>query len=370
MDILMPLGISFLTFQQIAYLVDSWRGETQDVSFVDYALFVSFFPKLAEGPIVLHDELIPQFQDKERKRFSEEKFAGGLWAFSTGLFKKVLLADTIAVCVDWGYANPASLTGMETFFVITMYAFQLYFDFSGYCDMAMGIAGMLNLDLPVNFNSPYKAGSIVDFWGRWHLTLTRFLRKYLYFPLGGSKKGKKRQFLNILIVFLVSGFWHGASWTFVLWGALHGLLNVITRIIDPVWKRVPALFQRAATFLAVDLLWVLFRADSFSTAVIMYRNLFSGWTAPLQQSFLKCFDMIELTYVEEHIAFLQRALWKFPAMNFVIVFAVCTFWVFIPRNIYEKDFRPTGRKAMGSIVMLIWSVMSLSQLSSFLYFNF
>lgn len=223
-NILLPLGISFFTFQQISFLVDTMKGETKDYGVLEYAAFVSFFPQLVAGPIVLHGELIPQFRDRNRWKFDFDSFAQGIYVFSIGLCKKVIVADTFGRVVTWGYGQyrgiAEALTSLELIIVMLSYSFQIYFDFSGYCDMAKGIAGMFHLELPSNFNSPYKALSIADFWKRWHITLTRFLRTYVYIPLGGNRKGKIRTYANTLIVFFISGLWHGANWTFVIWGGV------------------------------------------------------------------------------------------------------------------------------------------------------
>ena len=213
--IALPLGISYFTFQQIAYLVDSYRGETENYNFLEYMSFVLFFPQISSGPIVRHKELIPQFRDREKKKVSYENLSLGIFIFSCGLVKKVLIADTFGKAASWGFSNIELLSSMDALLVSLCYTFQLYFDFSGYSDMAIGISRMMNIELPQNFNSPYKATSIIDFWDRWHMSLTRFLREYVYFPLGGSRKGKMRTYLNIMVVFLVSGIWHGANWTFV-----------------------------------------------------------------------------------------------------------------------------------------------------------
>ena len=217
-NIVLPLGISFFTFQQISYLVDSYRGETKDYAFDEYALFVSFFPQLIAGPIVLHGEVIPQFRNRKNRRIIPENFSKGMYIFALGLFKKVIIADTFGKAVTYGYGTIETLSSLEALIVSLSYTFQLYFDFSGYCDMAIGIGNMFNIELPQNFNSPYKSVSITDFWSRWHMSLTRFLRTYIYIPLGGNRKGKVRTYINIMLVYLVSGLWHGANWTYLLWG--------------------------------------------------------------------------------------------------------------------------------------------------------
>lgn len=369
-DILMPLGISFFTFQQISYLVDSYRMETKEYSFVDYTLFVTFFPQLVAGPIVLHEETIPQFLDPKRKKFSHEKMAKGLFCFSVGLSKKVLLADTMGQAVDWGFSNSGILSAAGTFILSIFYVFQLYFDFSGYCDMAYGIASMFHIDLPINFNSPYKACSIRDFWRRWHMSLTRFLRKYVYFPLGGNRKGKIRTWVNILAVYLVSGIWHGANWTFILWGCVHGIAQVLDRIAGKVWNRLPRLFQWMGTFLFVDFAFMLFRADSLRDFGILSANIFTGKAGGISKEMLSAFDVIEFTYLEDHIAPLKAVAEGIPSIHMWIFLGIAFTIILLGRNCYEREFRPTIKNALGCIVLLIWSVMSLSGLSSFLYFNF
>lgn len=232
-NILLPLGISFFTFQQVSYVVDAYRGEVQQYNFLQYASFVVYFPQLIAGPIVTHDELIPQFGDLNKKRFNWDNFSKGAFMFALGLAKKVLIADTFGIAANWGFANIASLDSTNAILTTLAYTVQIYFDFSGYCDMAIGIGQMMNLELPVNFDSPYKALTITEFWSRWHKTLTRFFTRYIYIPLGGNRKGKARTYINTMIVFLTSGLWHGANWTFILWGVIHGAFMVVTRH----WKK-------------------------------------------------------------------------------------------------------------------------------------
>ena len=270
-NILLPLGISFFTFQQISFLVDAYRGETKDYSFEEYALFVSFFPQLVAGPVVLHSETIPQFRDPKKRRVNYANFSRGLYVFSLGLFKKIILADTFGRAVDYGFSALPALNSLETFIVSLCFTFQLYFDFSGYCDMAVGIGSLFNITLPQNFNSPYKACSIIEFWERWHMSLTRFLRTYIYFPLGGSRRGTIRTYVNVMIVFLVSGIWHGANWTFILWGILHGLLNCLNRIFKKQWAKLWKPLRWLSTFLTINFLTALFRADDLAAAKTFFK---------------------------------------------------------------------------------------------------
>lgn len=277
LHLLLPLGISFFTFQQIMYLVDCWRRRHKpDYRLWHYANFVFFFPQLIAGPIVHHDEMMPQFHEPKKKEIHWNHIFGGGFLFAVGFFKKVMIADGLGVIVDNGYDNISFLPSLAAWGIALAYTFQIYFDFSGYTDMALGIARMFNIKLPFNFNQPYKARGIREFWSRWHMTLTRFLRNYIYIPLGGSKISQWRTYLNILLVFFLSGLWHGAGWTFVLWGMAHGIGMVIERFFHHrrwIW---PKFFQWSSTFLFLVLSWVLFRSRDLSVATAMYRALFAG----------------------------------------------------------------------------------------------
>ena len=275
-QIILPLGISFFTFQQITYLVDAYRGETREYNFLHYCLFVVFFPQLIAGPIVHHKEMLPQFAKDALYGLKSRNLAVGFTIFIIGLFKKVVLADGIAVhatSVFAGAEHGVYLTFFEAWGGALAYSFQLYFDFSGYSDMAIGLARMFGIRLPLNFNSPFKATSIIDFWRRWHITLSRFLRDYLYIPLGGNRKGEARRFTNLMIAMLLGGLWHGAGWNFVLFGLAHGTYIVICGAWVKVKKNisdnsvikstvVANSIGRVITFLAVVLAFVPFRAES------------------------------------------------------------------------------------------------------------
>lgn len=371
-NILMPLGISFFTFQQISYLVDSRRGETKDYSFLDYCLFVTFFPQLIAGPIVTHEEMIPQFRDGSRKRFDQEYFARGLYCFAVGLGKKVLLADALGLGADWGFAHPGELTALDTVLVSLLYTFQLYFDFSGYCDMAYGIAKMFHIDLPVNFDSPYKALSVADFWRRWHMTLGRFFRKYLYFPLGGSKRGKFRTALNGMVVFLVSGLWHGANWTFVLWGGLHGAANVFYRLFRKLWDRFPKAVRWAVQFVFLDIGWMLFRSDSVADFGIMMKNLVTKDWNVVSSQLSASFDILEFTYLREHIAVLGKLTARIPWLPPAALLGLAAVIALLKENACRRsrNMELTLPGALWCVVLLVWSVISLSGVTTFLYFNF
>ena len=290
--IVLPLAISFFTFQQIAFLVDQYKGRAGHYRFTDYLLFVSFFPQLIAGPIVHHAEMMPQFQKRLTSSGRLINLSAGLTLFAIGLFKKTILADHFAIYADEVFSavhGGKELAATDAWIGSIAYSLQIYFDFSGYSDMALGIARMFGIRLPLNFFSPYKARSIIDFWRRWHITLSRFLRDYLYIPLGGNRKGAPRRYANLMITMLLGGLWHGAGWTFVIWGGLHGLYLVINH----VWNRLTATDHALAalagagrwlgpvlTFLAVVVAWVFFRAESFDDACRLIVSMagVNGWT--------------------------------------------------------------------------------------------
>ncbi len=277
--IILPLGISFITFQKIAYLVDAYRGQARDASFIRFALFVSFFPQLIAGPIVHHAEIMPQLLPSRLKGVRTTMLAAGLCLFALGMFKKVILADGIAPGANLAFGDAAR--GIEPSLSAAWagavgYTLQLYFDFSGYSDMACGLALLFGVRLPPNFYSPYKATGIIDFWRRWHITLSRFLRDYLYIPLGGNRRGPWRRYVNILVTMTLGGLWHGAGWTFILWGFYHGLLL----LLNHAWQGwtgstrfIPRPMAVLVTFLAVMFGWVLFRSESFGASWLMLEAL-------------------------------------------------------------------------------------------------
>lgn len=221
-ELFLPLGISFITFQQIAYLVSVYREELKEPSVVDYLVYILYFPKLLMGPLAEPIDFMGQLNDAATKKVNGDHTAQGLKLFSFGLFKKMILADTFATAFIWGQENISALTSVDCILVMLSYTFEIYFDFSGYSDMAVGVSRMLNITLPMNFNSPYKAVSIRDFWKRWHISLTNFFTKYIYIPLGGSRKGKAATYLNTMVVFIISGVWHGAGWSFIVCGGHMG----------------------------------------------------------------------------------------------------------------------------------------------------
>jgi D-alanyl-lipoteichoic acid acyltransferase DltB (MBOAT superfamily) len=352
--IALPLGISFFTFTQIAYLVDTARGNATEPNPLHYALFVTFFPHLLAGPIIHHGEMMPQFADRSNRAFNAENCAQGLFLLALGFGKKVLIADPLGEAANMGYANVETLTGGGAWLTTLAYTFQIYFDFSGYTDMALGAALMFNIRLPANFNSPYLAHDVQDFWRRWHITLSRFLRDYLYVPLGGNRRGPPRIALNLFLTFVLGGLWHGAGWTFVVWGALHGTALVWLRAWKHFGIALPRLAGIAFTFLFVHATWVFFRAPTLADAWAMLRKL-----APWQfesGTFVSAFTL----------GFPVEA----PGASLLLMLAalVCI----LPRNSDALATRFAARpwEVVWTALLLAAGTLTLGQVTQFLYFNF
>ena len=377
----LPLGISFFTFMQIAYIVDCFREEEGfGYTLLEYAVYIAFFPKITMGPIAFHGEIIPQLGEESKKNINYDNLSQGLYIFALGLAKKVLLADTLAKIVNICYTEVYFLNSMTAIIVMFSYTLQLYFDFSGYCDMATGTAKMLNIELPVNFNSPYKAKSISEFWDRWHMTLTRFFTRYVYIPLGGSRKGKIRTYVNTMIVFLLSGLWHGADWGFVLWGAIHGAVMVLEKMKKDMgigFKNLTGIPGKIAdgvrwmmTFLILNITWVFFRAGSMDIVKEYFNRLLSGgWEC---QDYVTDIvnDLIEIRILKRFgLETLLEA-----SMNVTVwaIIAVLVFVVVFMKNTQErmKQDKYNWKRGIVTVVLLVWCIISLSDVSEFLYFNF
>lgn len=368
--LLLTVGISFITFQQISYLVDCYREENVQHSFLDYAAYISFFPKISSGPITQFRELLPQLQDTGIARPRFENLSKGLYQFAIGLAKKVLLADTLAKLVEIGFSDIAGLHTGSALLVMLCYSLQLYYDFSGYSDMAIGAALMLNVKLPVNFNSPYKAKSVSDFWARWHITLTQFFTKYVYIPLGGSRKGLKRTCINILIIFLLSGLWHGANWTFLVWGLLHGLAMVFERITDRKIEKLPFVGW-IFTFLFINAAWVIFRADSLADAALFFKRIFVPGTGGVESLLVTVMNELVEVRILCRLG-LQGVVDRLPGMALCVIVFVAFILAIFTKNGQERAERFCYKKGQMAVTVLFlaWSIVSLSGVSVFLYSNF
>ncbi|MDE7258372.1 MAG: MBOAT family protein [Lachnospiraceae bacterium] len=405
--ILLPLGISFFTFQQISFVVDTYRGEVRNCSLTDYALFVSFFPQLIAGPIVNHSEMLPQFARMGKENVKWQQIAEGMGLFILGMAKKVLIADTFGSGVDYGYTHVELMGRADAVLIIVFYALQLYFDFSGYCDMARGIGKMLGIEIPVNFDSPYQAVNIVDFWKRWHITLNRFFTKYVYIPLGGNRKGQVRMYCNLFAVFLLSGLWHGAGWNYLVWGAMHGVLYVLTRFwlrnIKPCFARqnagmpsqqtavldtqmptakseygwtaqighvIMTFVSRILLLVYVAVAWVYFRAENIAQANRMLATAVGGTVQKVSSELAECFRVDEFWYVIKVLHLDNMAYSRYILMW--VILAAGLYLALIGRNAaqrMEKMKYRTGSTVIFAILAL-WCVLTFSKVSTFLYFNF
>ncbi len=365
-EIVMPIGISFFTFTQIAYLVDAYRGETKGYDLLSYSLFVTFFPHLIAGPILYHKDMIPQFRSTSHFTFSHENMARGLVLFGLGLFKKVLIADKLSVLAGPVFDRPEVATFLDAWGGALAYTFQLYFDFSGYTDMALGIGLMLNVSLPINFNSPYRATSIIDFWKRWHITLSTFLKKYLYIPLGGNRCGEARKTFNVMVTMLLGGLWHGAGWTFVIWGGLHGVYV----LINHGWRKLdipmPLILGRTLTFIAVVFAWVFFRAQSVSDAIVLVRAMFggNGFVLPQQNAhFLRFFGGLGIEFANvQKVATLEKI---------ALLLGLYLIVLHIKENQDMLGYlRPRWWTAVGAGIFVAVTILSINKVTEFLYFQF
>jgi alginate O-acetyltransferase complex protein AlgI len=377
LKIALPLAISFFTFQQISYIVDCYRNELREKSFLNYMLFITFFPHLIAGPITHHNEMMPQFADQSQKRFNYANVALGIFIFSIGLFKKVIIADTFALWVKEGYANTEALTLLEGWMLSISYTIQLYFDFSGYSDMAIGLALLFNIRLPLNFNSPYKSRNIAEFWQRWHMTLTRFLTQYLYIPLGGNRKGIRRTYINILLVFVISGFWHGAAWTFVFWGFLHGIATLIHRYWQSFHIKMNSILAWFITFNFINITWVFFRANTWSDAWNVIGAMFGlqGITFPNTTFWKQAINNAKatLTLIEEiNISFRPLFIGDEELLLFIMFLCISLVLILWVKNTLEmsRTFKPTFILAITIAAMNVYSVLHFSRFSEFIYFNF
>jgi D-alanyl-lipoteichoic acid acyltransferase DltB (MBOAT superfamily) len=360
----LPLAISFFTFQQIAYLVDSYRQETKAYNFLNYAIFVTFFPQLIAGPIVHHKEMMPQFSNSKNSTINPKNIAMGLFIFSIGLFKKVIIADTFAIWATTGFDVATTLNLIEAWTTSLSYTFQLYFDFSGYTDMAIGVALLFNIKLPTNFNSPYKATDIQDFWRRWHITLSRFLRDYIYIPLGGNRKGSVRTYANLLTTFILGGLWHGAGWTFIFWGFLHGMALVIHRLWSQLGIKLWSGVGWFITFNFINIAWVFFRAKEWDDAIKILSAMFSLDNIILHPAFAS----LELQGVEYGKMFSDIG-----GDNWTPFWVIATLLsVVILKNSIEKlkCFKTNNQTAIITSITLSMGILSLNKISEFLYFNF
>ncbi len=380
--ILLPLGISFFTFQQLSFIIDRCTGRAEHYSFVNYLTFVTFFPQLIAGPIVLYKEMMPQFENISKRKLNGDNFAKGIVLFTLGLGKKVLLADVLAIPANYGFEQTAFLDTPATLLVILAYTFEIYFDFSGYSDMAMGLGKMFNIELPVNFNSPYKACSVKELWQRWHMTLSRFFIQYVYIPLGGSRKGKIRTILNTFMVFFLSGLWHGANWTYVAWGVMQGLLVIWDNLgivgVKGCDEKTPALFHIPRwlgwffTFSFFNLSLFFFRSESMKNAFQMFKNLFAFKNTGYIFKIANRLDIPEFYLIKQVINLTAPDILTYIYVVVFILLLIISGFILTRKNAVEISMEHplNNRLCFFITIIFVWSVISFSQVSTFIYFNF
>lgn len=362
-----PLGISYYTFTQIAYLTDIYRGKIEKADILDYGTFVLWYPKIVQGPICYYQEFVNQINNQE-KCVDYCRLTRGLQLFSIGLLKKTLLADTFAKAVNWGY-SAGSLTSTETIVVSLAYTFQLYFDFSGYSDMAIGVSKMFGIDLISNFESPYKAFSIPEFWGRWHISLTRFLRDYIYIPLGGNRKGKIRTYINNMIVFLVSGLWHGANITFVVWGLCHGIACCCTKACSKAWERMHSVVRWFLTFSFVNILWVVFRANNLAQAIEFIKKIISFSGGGISEELKQAFVLTEYTLFEQNVI-LNAIYAQIVGQEWLVLMAIAFLICLNGKTSLEKANRIDAWTMIRTAIYLVWGIVSMASVVQFIYAGF
>ncbi|MBC7404196.1 MAG: MBOAT family protein [Cytophaga sp.] len=401
LHIILPIGISFFTFTQIAFLVDTYQGKVKEYRFAHYLLFVTYFPHLIAGPVLHHKEMMPQFGDPATYKWSAQNMAVGLSIFAMGLAKKVLIADSLAVHASFFFDNTDNPSLLIAWGGVLAYTFQLYFDFSGYSDMAIGLSRMFGIKLPLNFNSPYKASSIIDFWRRWHMTLSRFLRDYLYIALGGNKKGEVRRYVNLMVTMVLGGLWHGAGWNFVIWGTLHGvylMLNhawssLAARLHFPVKSPIWVFFSVGLTFIAVCFAWVFFRASDISRANAIIQGMVAVHGIGLPDSIGAHLGSFKITLENLGVTFYLGGGTRFiQTYSWVLAAAFIAFLLPNTQQIMDKfdpalDYQSGRDSAPAMIaryfcwspgvkwavwvgVLLIASLLLLNRPSEFLYFQF
>jgi alginate O-acetyltransferase complex protein AlgI len=366
-QVILPLGISFFTFTQIAFLVDAYSGRAHELSFINYGLFVSFFPHLLAGPILHHGEMMPQFAQTANKRFSAANFWVGMTLLIIGLAKKVLIADEIAPWANAGFGHAGQMEFVDAWMAALAYTLQIYFDFSGYTDMALGMSWMLNIRLPLNFASPYQSRNIQEFWRRWHMTLSRFLRDYLYIPLGGNRKGPRLGLLFVLITFALGGLWHGANWTFVAWGVFNGLGVIAVQLLDRAGWSLPRRAAWAMTAVFTIVAWVLFRASSLGDALHIIAVMFGARGTGVNPAIAEWTPLFNpATYTLTGLNLQLTTLWT----GLVMVGGFAIAWGAPNSQTLLLRWRWSARLALIIALLAVAALLNLDRVHEFLYFNF
>lgn len=369
-NIALPLGISFYTFQQISYIVDRVKDKAEHYQLIDYMLYVSYFPQLIAGPIVRHNELIPQFGELSKKKINLSNIVKGIRIFTLGLAKKILIADELGKVVDAGYTSISLLDAPSAWIVMLCYTFQIFFDFSGYSDMAIGMGKIMNIDLPRNFDRPYISASVKEFWNRWHMTLNSFFTEYVYIPLGGGYGSKLKKIRNTMVVFLLSGIWHGADWTFIVWGIINGLCISFENIVP--YEKINKKIRMVVTFVFTNFAWVLFRSSSIAETRLLYQKLFAFGNDTYIFTLLKSLSGFK-TYIAEQIMTIYKPGWTnyFFLVYILVLLVLCIYFGLCQDTVrWVENHKPKAIYMVVSAIIMCMCVISFSEVTTFLYFNF
>lgn len=369
--IILPAGISFFTFQQIMFIIYYARNGEKNIGFVDYLVYVLYFPKLLMGPLVDPKSFLNELQTVRGVDY--RSIVEGIQRIVVGLFKKVIVAEAMINAVEWGSNYISESTALDLIIVSFAYTMQIYFDFCGYSDIAIGVSKMFNIYLPNNFDSPYRATSISDFWRKWHISLTNFLTDYVYIPLGGNRKGRARTYFNILIVFLVSGIWHGANWTFIVWGIIYGMLMVVEKLLCRQINRIPKIIGRIYTLSIVNILWMFFWLDSIDDVLYaitkIWKGVFSGsWV--ISESLKQCFltkEMSAMIYLLNNDYISNHG----TSLAMIVVGGVSTIICQFPINSNNIKYKANTRTVFTTVILATWCFISMSvRTAGFIYSGF
>lgn len=355
-NVILPMAVSFFTFSELSFLIDTYNDRELQFSLTDYLLYVVYFPKMVQGPICQFGKFIGELG--KNKKIDNDNTYDGVVLFIAGLGKKVLIADVFGAAANYGFGHIVNMNWISTLIMVLCYSVQIYFDFSGYSDMARGISRLFDIELPVNFDSPYKAVNIADFWKRWHISLTSFLTKYLYIPLGGNRKGKLRTYLNVLIVFVVSGFWHGPSMNYIIWGFMNGAAMIFHRVFKDRIEKLPKVLTWTATFVFVNVCWIMFRTNSLNEFALIMNKLISIEGGSIDSHILSCFNLVSIHTVFDGI---------FQNPYLFYVYSVVVIVILCGRNLNRSVFKPGILVLLFVVFVFIFSLCSLSNISTYIY---
>lgn len=364
-----PLSVSFYLFSHIMIATEKYNGKIQTLSLFDYSIYILFFPKMIQGPLTEPSFLLEQLNNNNNKNINWDNILYGFILFIIGLAKKILLADIFASAVEWGWARLESIDTINAMIIILSYTLEIYFDFSGYSDMAQGISKMMNIEIPSNFDYPYGSYNISQFWKKWHISLSDFFKRYIYIPLGGNKKGKLKSYINTMIVFIVSGLWHGFNINYLVWGVLNGVLLIISKMISKTYNKLPKIIEWLLNFTIINALWIVFNSDSINSVFLIMKNILQFRFNKINEELIMCFSFSELDFVSKNIEFIR--IFK-SSRIYVFLYLSIGLFLSIFGNRYKHYLIKSNSKIKYCILLLLFlfSLLSLSNMNSFVYESF